>query len=625
MSETFADILQRRISRRAFLAGAGTLALAAGLPRASRALAARSSAGASGLTFTEIAKSTAATHAVPPGYRADILLRWGEPLHSSLSSFDPTTLTAQEQAARFGYNNDYLAFMPLPRGSRESGHGLLCVNHEYTMPRLMFPGMRAGQEISAITAEQVAIEQEAQGGSIVEIRRNPKGGWGYVQNSRYNRRLTARTPMRLSGPAAGHARLRTTADPEGGMVKGTFANCAGGRTPWGTVLSGEENFDTYFFGTGEDTKEAENHARYGVGKKLFYGWHRFDRRFDVATEPHEPNRFGWIVEYDPYDPDSLPVKRTALGRFKHEGANTVIAADGRLVVYTGDDERFQCVYRFVSRDKVAVDPASNRDLLDHGTLYAGKFDDDGTLKWLPLVYGEGPLTSANGFDSQGEVLIEARRAAELLGATLMDRPEGIDISPANGRVYASMTNNDRRERDDTDKANPRGPNLYGHIIEMIPPEPGAHTADHFRWDVFLMGGNPREAAHHAYYPGTVSENGWLTNPDNLAFDPEGRLWIATDGQPDYAGFNDGLYAAECGGAQRGVPRAFFTAPVGAEVCGPAFTPDGTTLFLSVQHPGDAEGASFDNPPTRWPDFTETSPPRPSVLAITREDGGKIGT
>jgi secreted PhoX family phosphatase len=435
--------------------------------------------------------------------------------------------------------------------------------------------------------------------------------------------------MRIAGPASGSPRLRTRADPSGTRVVGTISSCAGGVTPWGTVLAAEENFHFYFSGNAAAGAEAAARKRYGITGRSFYAWGRYFERFDLDREPNEPNRFGWVVEIDPYDPQSTPVKRTAPGRFRHECATTAVSHDGRVAVYSGDDARMEYVYKFVTRrPHDSGNPAASRDLLDDGTLYVAKFEANGRMSWLPLVFGTGPLTAANGFRGQADVAIEARRAADLLGATPMDRPEDVEAHPATGRVYVVLTFNEQRKAGEVDAANPRGPNRWGHIIEIVPPlVNGApdHAATECGWEFFLLGGDPANPEHGARYQGKVTPNGWLCCPDNIAFDPHGRLWIATDGQPQVAGFADSLYAAETAGPRRGATRNFFCAPRGAEVSGPAFTPDGRTLFLSIMHPADESGSSFERPSTRWPDFREGMPPRSAVVAITKADGGEIGS
>jgi len=627
-AQTIGDIIERRLSRRGFLGGltaVSGLALAACAGRtgdmASPSAATQDMARpAPAFSFPEIARGMDPFHHVAEGYTAALLLRWGDPLWEDSPAFDPMNQSAAAQVRQFGYNNDFIGFVPLEADAQGRPGGLLCVNHEYTSTDLMFPGVAGKPE--AITREIALTEIAAHGGTIVEIRQQPEG-WRPVIGSRFNRRITADTPMQITGPAAGHVRMQTKADPTGTAVLGTINNCAGGITPWGTYLMAEENINGNFLGKlPEGHPETANHKRMGLPGD-WYGWGRFIDRFDVAKEPNEPNRFGWIVEVDPMDPASTPKKRTALGRFKHEGAETVIAPDGRLVVYMGDDQRFDYVYKFVSAGK--VDPenrAANIDLLDNGTLYVARFDADGSVTWLALIQGQGALTPANGFDTQADVLIEARRAGDLLGATPMDRPEDVEPDPKTGRVWVMLTNNDRRKPGDENAANPRHTNRFGHIIEISEPG-GDFTSETSRWEILVRCGDPSLAELGATWNPFTSEDGWFASPDNCALDSRGRLWVSTDGNDD-TGSADGLWAIETDGRRRGSGRHFFRCPVGAELCGPRFTPDGETLFLAVQHPGDGEGASFEAPATRWPDFIESMPPRPSVMVITRGGGGPIG-
>jgi uncharacterized protein len=617
-NETFESVLQAYMSRRTLLKGAmASFVLAYANPLL------RSSAKAASMGFVPLTHSTEDKLLIPAGYQYNVIIRWGDPVLPDTPAFDPGAQQPAKQARQFGYNNDFIGFLPLPAGSQSSDHGLLVVNHEYTNPELMFADWDGKDESK--TRQMVDIELAAHGLSVLEVRRDAKGSWSYVPNSAFNRRLTAETSMLIGGPAAGHPWLKTSADPHGAHVQGTLNNCAAGVTPWGTVLTAEENFQQYFGGSVDaiaDETVRALHKRYGV--KDEYGWSRHYDRFDVTKEPHEPLRFGWVVEIDPYDPTSGSTKRTALGRFGHEAATTVISKDGRAVVYTGDDERFEYLYKFVSTGR--YDPANrtaNIGLLDAGTLYVAKFRDDGSGEWLPLIFGQGPLTPANGFNSQAEVLIYTRRAADLLGATKMDRPEDVEVNPQNGKVYAVMTNNTRRTPEQVDKANPRPNNKHGHIIELV-EDGGEHTATTFRWDLLIACGDPNNPDDKAFYQGH-QETSWMSCPDNIAFDDVGRLWVATDGQLASIKKNDAVYVIEVEGPQRGMAKMFLSGLPGGEICGPAFTPDNRTFFVAIQHPGEGKDATFTNPLSRFPDYRPDMPPRPSVVAIYRADGGKVGS
>lgn len=632
---TIGDVIAARLGRRDLIKGVlGVTAMAAAVSPLALAAAGRASAQAgSRFRFDEVEAGVDANHHVASGYDADVLIRWGDPVVRGAPAFDPKRQTAAAQRMQFGYNCDFIGYFPMPGAANPSHHGLLVVNQEYTNQELMFPGLRRRDvrnvAFAEMTRDMVDIEMAAHGGTVIEVRR-ADGKWQVVPDSKYGRRIDATTAMQITGPAAAHARLRTSADPTGRRALGTFNNCAGGMTPWGTWLTCEENFHGYFSGKLLDGHpETRNHRRYGVPGN-FYSWGRFYDRFDITKEPNEPNRHGWIVEIDPFDPNSVPKKRTALGRGKHEGAAGIVNKDGRYVVYSGDDERFDYVYRFVTTARVDVaNPQANRDILDDGVLSVARYNADGSVDWLPLIHGQGPLTAANGFMSQADVLIERRIAADLLGATKMDRPEDVEANPVTQKVYVIMTNNSSRKPDQVDAANPRGPNPFGHIIEMVPPG-GDHAAAQFRWEMLLRCGDPSVAAVGAMYSADTSRNGWFGMPDNIAFDSRGRLWVATDGNSRRrTGRADGLWGVETEGPGRGTSRHFFRVPVGAELCGPCFTPDDETLFVAVQHPGEAsstgEASTFEEPVTRWPDFKPDMPPRPSVVAITRRGGGKIAS
>ncbi len=630
------DIVNARVNRRGALKGmlatavvgaVGTTQLAKTSQAASKSLNGRiDPETGSTLTFKELEHKIDENDGVAEGYNADVLIRWGDKVVPDAPEFDPQRLTVRGQAKQFGYNNDFLGYMPLPLGSANSEHGLLCVNHEYTNAHLMWRGVNSSMDLNK---ERVNIEMLAHGHSVIEVRK-AFGKWQVVEDSKYARRLTLFSKMKIAGPAAGYNRLKTSEDPTGRTAMGTVNNCAGGVTPWGTVLIAEENFHGYFGGDVDKAAvsdaEKASWKRLGVGKPR-YAWYKYYDRFDVAKEPMEPNRFGWMVELDPYNPDAVPVKRTALGRFKHEGAQTTVNEDGHVVVYSGDDQRFDYLYRFVTKGKYNPnDREANMNLLDEGTLSVAKFNADGSLDWLPLVYGEGPLTSTNKFHNQADVVIDARIAADLLGATPMDRPEDVEVNPVTGKVYVALTNNTKRKPEQVDAANPRANNKYGSVVEIIPNN-GDHTAAQSTWNIFLQAGNPMIPGHQAKYHPGVSQNGWLAAPDNVSFDRFGRLWISTDQGSAQRKNNipDGMYGTDTEGFGRALTRFFYRCPADAEMCGPVFTPDSKTLFVAVQHPSETKGATFDNPSTRWPDFDANTPPRPSVVAITKKDGGEIGS
>ncbi len=638
LDNTIGAIISRRYGRRDVLRGTLGVAATTALFGSAAMVAPGAQAKTSGrYDFTELVSGNDETHHIADGYDAQILVRWGDPIFADAPEFDPQNQTVESQLGQFGYNNDYVGYLEL-----EPGRGLLCVNHEYTNEEVMFPGLgrqdRAGFE--GMTAELIDIEMAAHGGTVVEIAQGTDGTWALVRDSKYNRRITPLdTAMSISGPAAGHDRMKTGEDPTGTTVFGTMNNCAGGMTPWGTYLMAEENFHGYFWTDNRDEEgnvvmDSNNpqHAsmkRYGT-PGAWYAWGKYHDRFNIDKEPNEQNRFGWIVEVDPLDPDSIPVKHTALGRFRHEGCETSLSADGRVVVYSGDDNRFDYVYKFVSAGKVGEDRSANKQLLSEGTLYVARFGEDGDVEWMPLIHGYGPLTEDNGFASQADVMIDTRLAADALGATPMDRPE--DVQPrGDGTVYAMLTNNTRRT--EPNAANPRAENAFGHIIE-IKEEGGDHAATRGTWSILVTCGDPAVSEVGAQWNPETSEHGWFASPDNCAIDADGRLWISTDqgGNWPLTGKSDGLYALETEGAARGTSKLFFRCPVGGELCGPYFDASGETLFLAVQHPatdgvlafpGFERNSTFEDPATRWPDFQDGIPPRPSVLVVTKQGGGKI--
>jgi secreted PhoX family phosphatase len=574
------------------------------------------------LGFKSVPMNGNDTVTVPEGYRAQVLYRWGDPVGvvGQMPVFKgDASNTAAEQALQAGMHHDGMHYFPL-EGHRR---GLLAINHEYSDDGLLHV---AGQ--ATWTAEKVAKSQAAHGVSIIEVTAGANG-WDVVRPSRYARRITANTPMTLSGPARGHAMMRTAADPEGVRVLGTLNNCAHGYTPWGTYLTCEENFINYFKGP---EQPSAHERRWGLrSRDTWYRWSEHDERFDATKNPNEPNRFGWVVEIDPMDPTSTPVKRTALGRAAHEGAWVVRAKDGRVAVYMGEDARNEYIYKFVSRD--AVKPggyAANRDLLDHGTLYVARFNADGRGEWIELTAGKNGLTAERGFATQGDVVIKTRQASDLVGATKMDRPEWIADDPTTGWVYCTLTNNTNRGKENqptVDAANPRADNAMGHIIRW--KEDGDVTGTRFEWNHFVLAGDPEAAS--ANHKGNVKGD-FFGSPDGFWVDARGVAWIQTDistsalGKGAYARMpNNMMLAAD---PATGEVRRFLVGPRGCEVTGVITTPDLKTMFVNIQHPGESPSERSDPAqPTRfstWPDGGQNRP-RSATIVITKADGGVIGT
>ncbi|MCY4420381.1 MAG: PhoX family phosphatase [Gammaproteobacteria bacterium] len=611
----FSEILERRISRRTVLKGTALAGAQASLLGQALASEPRTAPA-----FKELTHGLDETLHVPEGYTHQVVLAWGDPIFADAQAFDPYRQSAKAQSRQFGYNNDFVAFLPLPGAAHPSTAGLLVVNHEYASSAMMHPG---SPDAWGVSREQSDIEMQAHGLSIVEVQKQGRA-WKIQPASGYNRRITPHTPMRFAGPARGHRRLKTGFSPEGIRSMGTFGNCAGQRTPWGTVLTAEENVQFYFMGEARLTDEMRSYKRFGMhGSDVARSaWGMFHEHWNLDLHPQAGMHAGWIVEIDPFDANFVPVKRTALGRCKHEGCDVFINPDGRVVLYMGDDQAFEYIYRFVSRHRYRPgDRVHNLSLLDEGELSVAEFEADGSFVWHPLVFGRGACTPANGFASQADVVIDMRKAADLAGATPMDRPEEIKVDPVSGHVFAILTNNMMRTPLAENPANPRAFNRHGHILELIAPQ-GDHRAKFFKWDTFIFAGDPKRPIDQARYHPDISEHGWFSCPDNGTFDPLGNLWIATDGF-EKQGVADGIWVSATRGIERALPRHFLRAPRGAEICSPCFTPDYRTMFCSVQHPG--EGSSFDEPSTRWPDFDGMKPPRPSVVAIAHEREKVLGS
>ncbi|MEU0399237.1 PhoX family protein [Streptomyces sp. NPDC006197] len=643
-NEYVGDVIAGALSRRSALRAAAVVTVASAVggavavgnaPEAVAAQPRKPADGARGLRFAPVAPNNDDRVTVPSGYGQNVVIRWGEPILRGAPAFDSENQTAKAQAGQFGYNNDFLSLLPL-RG--EHHRQVLVANHEYTDEVLMFRGYDAANP----TREQVEIAWAAHGLSVVVVQEEHRTGkLTAVSRHHLNRRLHTTSEFEVAGPAAGSDLLKTSADPAGRTVLGTLNNCAGGTTPWGTTLHGEENFNQYFANGSSATDK-----RYGVGTGASERkWERFDKRFDLAQEPNEVHRFGWVVELDPYDPESTPRKRTALGRFKHEAAQPRLTEDGRPVVYMGDDERFDYFYKFVSSKRMKKGSsraahAHNLTLLDEGTLYVAKLTGDSPAA---EVDGSGKLPSDGEFDGSGvwiplatagpdgavshvpdmtaeEVYVFTRLAGDKVGATKMDRPEDVEPSPRSGRVYVALTNNSNRGKAGyapADEANPRNLNKHGQILELAEhwDDP---ASDGFAWRLFLVAGDPNDPA--TYFAGFPKEQvSPISCPDNVAFDPHGNLWIATDG--NQLGSHDGLFGVATRGERRGELKQFLTVPTGAETCGPLV--QDRRVLVSVQHPGEVDGASVEKPASVWPDGPGKIV-RPSVVAVWRTDGRDIG-
>ena len=615
--QEFDRVVERAISRRGFLGGAlafgsGAMVMGAGFLRSTTAMAAQTSRFA----FEQIAPQTDATVHVPAGYNWKTLVRWGDPLFSDAPAFDPAKGVPTAGSDRvFGENTDGMELFNI--GGRE----VLVVNSEYTNNGVNLPDAAEGNPASA---DDVLRLQNFQGVSVMEIAEGPDG-WAVVIDSPFNRRITHNTPMKIDGPAAGHDLLKTEADPSGMASLGTFNNCGSGRTPWGTYLTCEENFNGYFGSTAalpEDETVAGGYKRYGINEKgSGYNYHIYDARFDVSKNPNEPHRAGYIVEIDPANPESTPVKRTALGRFKHENAASVVAADGRVIVYMGDDERGEFMYKWVSRD-VYVPGGDTSTLLTEGQLFVARFNDDMTGEWVALT------PEATGMDA-AMIAIFTRTAGSKVGATTMDRPEWIAVNPTAVEAYCCLTNNSRRgaKGDDgkirtnaggdvmtVNAPNPRETNEYGQIVRWRPHNDD-HAAATFDWDLYVMAGNPT-VHKEGPYAGTANINaGNLFNsPDGMMIDTSGIIWIQTDGddsnEGEFAGMGNNQMLA--GDPVTGEIRRFMTGPIGSEVTGLTWSSDKRTMFVGIQHPA-----------APFPDG-EGSLPRSAVIAIKRDDNALVG-
>jgi secreted PhoX family phosphatase len=620
------------ISRRALLQGGLSLAVGAFLPGHSLALTAPEQK--SRLGFSAVPPSRADRVQVPPGYSATPFLPWGTPIHKDAPAFRADAgNSGRDQEQQMGSHHDGMHFFPLDAKDKaqNSREGLLVLNHEYVAPELLHT---RGPLVGATRpADQVHKELAAHGVSIVHIRQNERGEWALVLDSHYNRRVTGMTTMDIRGPVRGYSKMQTPFSPAGHQTRGTLSNCAHGVTPWNTYLAAEENWAGYF--TNRDAEIPREHRRYGVGGLSRYRWESADakdslyQRFDASTRGktpqedfrHEANGFGWVVEIDPFDPSSVPQKRTALGRFAREGIVFGPASEGKpLVCYSGDDAADEYIYKFVSAEPYTKISAGGH-LLDKGTLYVVRFEEGGVGRWLILDVADKEFmqkakTAGVVFADQADLLLNTRLAADIAGATKMDRPEWGAVDPHTGAVYFNLTNNDGRTQADVNPANPQPHNAFGHIIRWSPKN-GDHANREFNWDIFVFAGPAEQKKEY------VSADNQFANPDGLWFDPSGILWIQTDmwGARLSSGpfGNNQMLAADP--VTREIKR-FLVGPVDCEITGATMTPDMRTLFVNIQHPGD--GSTRDNFTSHWPDGG-TARPRSATVVVRKNDGGTIGT
>jgi secreted PhoX family phosphatase len=605
----FDKVVAAAMSRRGFMTGVlafGSAATALNLMGSTSAQA----QAASRFAFTPIDIQTDFTIHVPEGYDWGVLVSWGDPLFSDAAPWDPTNGGDAATAGRvFGENTDGMELFEI------DGKQVIAVNHEYVNEDINLPAA-AGESASIVDSAEDAMKlMNLQGVTVMEVAETDTG-WAVVVDSPFNRRITHNTPMTLTGPAAGHALLQTMADAAGTTVLGTLNNCGAGKTLWGTYLTCEENFNGYFGATDAAITMPDGFDRYGIGAESRYAYEQYDPRFDITAEPNEANRFGYIVEIDPADPASTPMKRTALGRFKHENAAMTLTADNRVVVYLGDDERGEFLYRYVSSGTY-TEGGDTSKLLDDGTLYVAQFAADGTGQWLPLT----PETT--GMDDLAMVCIHTRQAASAVGATTMDRPEWVAVSTTLPEAYCCLTNNSKRATDAVNAGgdsmlaedgtpNPRAGNEYGQIVRWRPTDTD-HGADTFAWDLYVMAGNPD--VHDDAYAGSanVTPGNMFNSPDGMQVDSTGMIWIQTDGddsnEGEFAGMGNNQMLI--GDPETGEIARFLTGPNGSEVTGLTWSADKKTAFVGIQHPGG--------------DFPNASPvPRSSVVWVRRQDGVAIG-
>ncbi len=600
----FRDVLDARISRRGLMAG-GAATMAATFLAGSGVLGAETGDGASAsghrgasddINFAPLPneRATGPLPQISDDYEYSVLIPWGTPIQPDGPEFSWPPASAEVAEQQVGIGHDGMWYFPI-----RDDRGYLCINHEFGRTSHVL-----GKD-EPESLEEVRIMQAVHGVSVVKIR-NRRGVWDRVRSNK-NRRITVNTPVRFRGPVRRSDLLKTKA---GNEPLGTVNNCANGYTPWGTYLTCEENFNGYFGATDPNWTPTPEQERYGFSSGGFgYAWEKFDPRFDLSNPDYvnEENRFGWIVEIDPNRARQKPTKRTALGRFKHEGVAITVGKHNRIVAYMGDDQRFDYIYKFVSARNYHRMLSQGKSPLDEGRLYVARFDDDGTGEWLELTI-DNPALAAR-FSSQDEVLTYARIAADILEATPMDRPEWTTVGP-NEEVFCTLTNNSQRT--EPNAANPLAPNNDGHIIRWL--DDNQHLGTTFWWDIVAFAQDSFGTGHD------------YSDPDGLWADPDGRLFIETDGgQPPVVPGGDVRLNNQLLVMNRdGYIRRLFSGVTDDEITGLTVTPDRQTLFCNTQHPGNGDPTL-----TNFPVMNETpdgvTVPRDATFVIRRKDGGIVGS
>ena len=701
----FTQILTARLSRRELLKGSFGAAAAMYLGGSSLLLNASGDTQAASrrlkLNFTAVAKSTADRVSLAAGYSYRVVLQTGDPIAADVPDYaNDGTDSPESFNRRAGDHNDGMHFFGMNKSGSwnptVSEQGLLCVNHENVTAAFLHPTGQTIVDNKRTVDGEVLKEMLGMGVSIVEVRKGPRG-FEVNRGSRLNRRITTLTEMEFDGPAARSRMMVTKYATDGSRTRGTLNNCSNGHTPWGTYLTCEENWAFFFSRHASDDskrspKELTSFKRYGIGARSWHLWETVQQdtsdnrfgRWDASVQGSSrdgsddyrngPNTFGWVVEIDPFNPQSTPKKRTALGRFAHEGAWPGLVIPGQpLVWYMGCDSRHEYIYKYVSnalwdpRDMGRGMIAGDKYLND-GKLYVARFNADGSGDWLELKHGQSGLDRTHtpySFADQADVLINARLAADALGATKMDRPEWGAVNPANGEVYMTLTYNPSRALDKVDAANPRfyndpkngiaqKGNANGHIIRWAEKD-GKGSATHFQWDVFLFAARSTADRDNINLSGLSADNDF-SSPDGLWFARSGLLWVETDDHAYRDKTNCMLLAAIPGQVGDGVRkevvnndngkeskiatyvgaapgderlRRFLVGPVDCEITGITETPDGRALFVNIQHPGETtndQGFDITRPDTylsHWP-AGGNARPRSATIVITRDDGGPIG-